>query len=76
MKNPPVSKNLTNLQLELLEIFSVDLPESQLLEIRGLLARYFAEKATEEMDRLWEERGWTEQTMKDWASDHFRSKSS
>ena len=66
-------KKLTNLQLELLKVFSHELPEEQLLEIRQLLAKYFAQKVDEEMDSLWEERGWTEETMREWANEHLRS---
>lgn len=66
-------KKLTNLQRELLKVFSYELSDEQLLEIRDLLSRYFAEKATEEMDRLWEERGWTDETMREWANEHMRT---
>lgn len=66
-------KKLTNLQLELLKVFSYDLSREQLLEIRQLLAKYFAQKVDEEMSRLWEEREWTEETMREWANEHLRS---
>lgn len=66
-------KKLTNLQLELLKVFSFDLPEEQLLEIKQLLVQYFAKKVDDEMDRLWEERGWTPETMREWANEHMRS---
>ncbi len=72
--NATESRGLTNLQHELLRVFSRNLSEKQILEIRDLLTQYFAEKATEEMDRLWDERGWTEQTMIDWTKEHMRSK--
>ncbi len=61
-----LTKPLTNLQIELLKIYSFDVNEKQLLEIRDILSKYFAEQATEEMDRLWEERGWTDNTMEEW----------
>ncbi len=61
-----IDKPLTNLQLELLKLFSLDLSEDQLLEIKRLIANYFAEKASDEMDKLWEERGWTDETMEEW----------
>ena len=66
------AEKLTNLQLELLKIFSVKLSEQQLLEIKEVLANYFASKATEEMDKLWEANGWTEETMKQWRNEHLR----
>lgn len=57
---------LSNLQLELLKIYSLGIKDEQLHEIKQLLARYFAKKASEEADRLWEEKGWTNDTMRDW----------
>ncbi len=64
---------LTNLQHELLKVFQYDLTEKQLLEIRQLLASYFAGKATSEMDRLWETNTWNEDLMKQWAKEHTRT---
>lgn len=63
------TKQLSNLQLELLKVFSFDLDEGQLIEIRDLLAKYFAGKATEEMDRLWEENQWNEEVIKEWSNE-------
>lgn len=61
-----LDKPLTNLQLELLRLFSLELSDEELRDVRRLLAQYFAERATEEMDRLWEEQGWTEETIQEW----------
>ncbi len=68
------AKSLTNLQLEILKLYSYELPESQLIEIKNILAKYFADKASDEMDRLWGENGWTDQTMEDWSNEHMRTK--
>ncbi|MEN0046972.1 MAG: hypothetical protein AAF806_07950 [Bacteroidota bacterium] len=57
---------LTSLQLELLKIYSFGIKDEQLLEIKQLLVHYFAQKATEEADRLWEEKNWTNDTMRAW----------
>lgn len=67
-------KHLSNLQLELLRVFNAGLSEEQLKEIRGLLANYFAKKVTSEMDRLFEEKGWGEEKIEEWAMEHMRSK--
>lgn len=67
---------LTNLQLELLKVFSFNLPEEHLLEIKKLLSNYLLEKARDEMDKLWDERDWTQETMREWAHEHMRSSSS
>ena len=65
---------LTNVQIELLKLFQYDLPEKQLVEIKNLLARYFANTATTEMDQLWEENNSSNDTMKEWADEHLRKK--
>lgn len=61
-----LEKPLSNLQLELLKIYQFELEDEQLIEIKDLLARYFAEKASGEMDRLWDGNGWTDSTMDKW----------
>lgn len=66
-------QKLTNLQIELLKVFSHPLSEEQLLEVKDLLAAYFAEKASDEMDRLWEAKGWSDETMQEWATTHLRT---
>jgi len=63
---------LTNVQLELLKLFQYNLPDKQLVEIKNMLAKYFAKTAIDEMDRLWEENNWTNDIMEDWANEHLR----
>jgi hypothetical protein len=57
------TQKLTNLQLELLKVFSYQLNQQQLNDIKNLLANYFAEQATQEMDKLWDENNWDNDTM-------------
>ena len=61
---------LTNVQIELLKLFQYDLPEKQLAEIKNILAKYFANTATAEMDKLWEENNWDNDLMKEWANEN------
>lgn len=69
------TQRLTNLQLELVKMFSFQLNEIQLIEIREILTKYFAEKATNEMDKLWVNSNWTNDTMDSWVKEHLRSAS-
>lgn len=72
--NTQTSHNkLTNLQLELIKLFSYDLTEQELSDVKDLLARYFANKATEEMDTLWETQKLTDETMDEWLNEHHRT---
>lgn len=65
---------MTNLQMELLKTFSYNLSETQLLEIKQVLAKYFADKATFEMDKFCEENGWNGETLETLANEHLRTK--
>lgn len=53
-------------QLELLKLFGRVNDENELNEIKTIIAQYYANKAIAEADRLWDERGYTQQTMDDW----------
>lgn len=68
------AKRLTNLQIELLEVFKYDLSEAQLKEIRALLADYFAEKVTHNVDQLFEANGWGAEKIEEWSKEHMRTK--
>ena len=64
---------MTNLQQELIRVFSYNLTEQELEEVRALLSDHFAEKATQEMDKLWDENGWSNDTIEDWLKEHHRT---
>ncbi len=67
------TKKLTNLQIELIKLFEYQLEDSQLQDVKDMLAQYFAKEATKEMDRLWQQNGWTNDTMKEWSETHMRT---
>ena len=70
------SKNgLSNIQKELLKLYANNISDDSLLEIKQILANYFAGKAASAMDKFWNENGLTEQTMSDWTNEHNRSQS-
>ncbi|NIM14938.1 MAG: hypothetical protein GTO45_23480 [Candidatus Aminicenantes bacterium] len=48
---------LSNLQLELLKLYSTNLDQKDLVEIKRILANYFAQRAIKEADKIWEEKG-------------------
>lgn len=67
------AQKLSNLQLELLKVFSYQLNNQQLSDIKNLLANYFAQQASSEMDKLWEENNWDNDTMTEWINEHLRT---
>ena len=68
----PQTTHLSNLQIELLKLYANNISEKYIFEIRILLANYFAQKATEAMDKVWEQQNLTEQDMIDWTNEHNR----
>jgi hypothetical protein len=68
VKNP-----FTNLQLELLKIFSHDLSENELKEIKSLLQDYFSKKAIKEADEVWERDSWSKDKIKSILNDSERT---
>jgi hypothetical protein len=47
---------LSNLQLELLKLYARNVSQEDLLQIKYMLARYFAQKATDLADKVWVEK--------------------
>ena len=66
---------MSNLQLELLRLYGNGVSDESLREIKTILAKYFADKATDAMDVVWDEKDLTEQTMIDWTNEHNRAES-
>ncbi len=47
---------LSNIQLELLKLFSTNISDSDVLDIKQLIINYYAQKIANELDSLWEKR--------------------
>ncbi len=73
MKAQTTQNKLSNLQLELLKVFSYELTEQELYDIKDLLAHYFAQKATEEMETFWDTHNLNDATMDEWLQEHHRT---
>ena len=57
---------LSNVQLELIKLYSTNLNEHELLELKNILVHHFSQKAINEADDIWQEKGMSAQTMDDW----------
>ncbi len=64
---------MSNLQLELLKLYATDIPEKQLLDIKLLLAAYFADLIDRDMEALWDEKKWGEKTIEEWKHERLRT---
>ena len=60
---------LTNMQLELLKLYAYDLKEEEMQELKKVLAAFFAERIRQRTGKIWQERGYTQETMQQWLND-------
>jgi hypothetical protein len=56
-------ENLNKHQLEILKLFTRDLEDNDLIEIKRLIVKYLANKITKMADDIWEEKNWTNDDM-------------
>ena len=57
--HPPLS----NVQAELLKVFSTDIPDSHLAELKNIIARFLLDKARDKADTAWDEKGYTDEKL-------------
>jgi hypothetical protein len=67
------TQDLTNIQLELLKLFSTNISDEETADIKRLIVQYYKAKLDREMDILWEERGYTDDTATQWLEEHMRT---
>ena len=60
-------------QLELLSTMASLKTDSDLIELKQAIARFFVERADREMERLWENGTINEETLKSWEHEHMRT---
>ncbi len=52
MQDLRIDQNFSNIQLELLKLYSTNIHENELLDIKNYLAKYFALKAVGKADKF------------------------
>ncbi len=68
-----LSTPLTNLQFELLKVFSTPVSDDDLLEIKKLIVQYFANKSMDLADKHWDEKKWGAEKEKELLDEHIRT---
>lgn len=60
---------LTNVQLELLQLYATDLSEKDMNELRDTLADFYAKKSIQLANQIWEEKGLNNKDMDVWLNE-------
>lgn len=64
---------LNSMQLFMIKLFQKQLNAKQEEEIKALLTDYFARQIDEEMDRIWEEKGLSQEDLNHALEEHKRT---
>ncbi|MBQ7413915.1 MAG: hypothetical protein IJV09_00585 [Prevotella sp.] len=64
---------LNEAQLGILRLLSRMTRVEQVEELRQVISNYYAQKATEEMDRLWDSGDWSEEKNESILKEHLRT---
>ena len=67
------AKPFTPFQIEMLELVSRVSSEVEMHDIRRMLGQYFAKRAEDAIDRLWDEGVLNDGVMEEWKSEHMRT---
>lgn len=63
------TRPLSNMQEELLRLYSTGVSDETLVEVKELLAKYFFEKAVAKADAVAKEKGYNEETIQSWLNE-------
>ena len=67
------SKPFTPFQIEMLEMVSRVSSEVEMQDIRRMFGQYFAKRAEDALDRLWDKGVLDESVMEEWKNEHMRT---
>lgn len=67
------SKPFTPFQIEMLELVSRVSSEVEMRDIRRILGQYFAKRAEDAIDHLWDEGVLNDDVMEEWKNEHMRT---
>jgi hypothetical protein len=54
---------LSNVQAELLKLFSSNIPDNELLELKKIMAGFLLEKARDHADKIWLDKGYSDEKL-------------
>ena len=66
MSSLNVSPPLSNMQMELLKLYSAGVPDEYLPEIKEMIARFLLTKARDEAGKVWQEKNYSDETADKW----------
>lgn len=60
---------LSNIQIELMKLYSTNLSNDELEDLKNILSKFYAGKAIAGADMIWDKRGLTNSDMESWLNE-------
>ena len=60
---------LNNVQMELMKLYSTGMSDTDLNELKSVLAKFYADKTIAAADKVWDEKGLTNDDMDKWLNE-------
>jgi len=60
---------LNNIQVELLKLYSTNLSDKDLEDLKNVLAEFYSDKVISQANEIWDERGLTDADMEAWLNE-------
>lgn len=61
-----LSQPLSNVQKEILKLYSANLSQNELEELKTVIGRFYADKAVKNADHIWEEKKYSIDNINEW----------
>ena len=65
-----INRPFTNMQVELLKLYSTNISEPELLELKDVLAKFYAKKSINYANQAWLEKKLTNKDMDNWLNEN------
>jgi hypothetical protein len=63
---------LSNVQIELMKLFSTNLSDKELSELKDMLSHFYANKAIGQADAIWDKKGLSNSDMEKWLNEKIK----
>lgn len=60
---------LTNMQIELMKLYSTNLSDKDLEDLKNILTKFYADKAISGANEIWDNRNLTDADMENWLNE-------
>jgi len=61
-----ISYPLSNIQVELLHLYSTGISDNNLLELKNVISQFLFDKARDRADEIWEAKSYNQETVQQW----------